>query len=56
MSSWTSVPLFVTLYVTDVAFPESEGFVAKVGMNEFAGMTVTTRNVVNPVYLPPSKV
>jgi hypothetical protein len=56
MSSWPSGPLFVALYVTDVAFPESEGFVEKVGMNKFAGKTVTTRNVVNLVCSPPNKV
>ena len=55
MSSWTSGPLFVAVYVTDVAFPESEAFVEKVGMNEFAGKTVTTRNVVNSVCSPPNK-
>jgi hypothetical protein len=55
MSSWTSRPLFVALYVTDVAFPESEGFVEKVEMKEFAGKTVTTGNVVNSVCSPPNK-
>jgi hypothetical protein len=33
-----------------------ERFVEKVGMKEFAGKTVTTRNVVNPVCSPPNKV
>ena len=56
MSSWTSGPLFVALYVTDVAFPESEAFVEKVGMKEFAGKMVATGDVVNSVCSPPSKV
>ena len=56
MPSWTSGPLFVALYVTDVAFPESEAFDEKVGMKEFAGKMVATGNVVNSVCSPPSKV
>ena len=56
MSSWTSEPLFMALYVTDVTFPESEGSDEKVGMKEFAGKMMATGNVVNSVCSPPSKV
>jgi hypothetical protein len=54
------VPDFGAFFVagsdTIFAFPESEAFVEKVGMKEFAGKTVTTGNVVNSVCSPPNKV